>query len=391
MRSILVLIALLATVAAIVYGLWQRRRRSPRLEEPADPARLPSPVAAAPRLPAPDGATATTPAAAGPAAAAPAAAAADEPVPDATIEATARVRRALHALAFDVPALAARPPPEEAATVNRILATLESALDEPRYMPRRPSVLPELMRAMADDETSRREIAGIVARDPSLAGETLRLANSAFYRLSSTPIESLDGAILRLGTNGLRALTAAALLQPVFRIPNVQARFQRFPLVAWDHAFVSGMAAETSAALVESEDPFAAQLLTLLEGLGGIVVFRVASDAFAAGGASGSPEAFATLIDRQAAPIARRIAASWGLSERILVALNDQSRLAAGAASLADLSPLGRCLARGSTLGALALLARDGRVTDDDARETSLALGVPRRLVARVWQRLKAG
>lgn len=383
MRSMLVLIALLATVAAIVYGLWRRRGRDRRVQTPPDPARLAPPVTAPPRLPAPAAAPATT-------SSVDTAAAADRLAPDDAVEAAARIRRGLHALAFDVPALGERLPPEEAATVNRILATLESALDEPRYMPRRPSVLPELMRAMADDETSRREIAGIVARDPSLAGETLKLANSAFYRLSSTPIESLDGAILRLGTSGLRALTAAALLQPVFRIPNVQARLRRFPLVAWDHAFVSGMAAETSAALVESEDPFAAQLLTLLQGLGGIVVFRVASDAFAAEGISGSPEAFAMLIDRQAAPIARRIAASWGLSGRILDALNDQSRLAAGAASLAELSPLGRCLARGSTLGALALLAREGRVTDDDARETSLALGVPRRLVARVWQRLQA-
>ncbi len=358
MRTLLLLIGF-GALALVVLNLWRRRRNEPT-------------GAAPPRAPE-----------------APRALPAQLPAPDASIDTLAAVQQALHALAFDVERIGDRVPTAEIPLITRVLDTLENSLDEPRYMPRRPSVLPELMRATANEESSRRELAGIVARDPTLAGELLKLANSVFYRPSPQPIESVDRAIAQLGTNGMRALVAAALLQPVFRIPNVQARMKRFPLVTWDHAFTGGMAAETSAALIESEDPFAAQLLALLHGLGSIVVFRVASDIYAAAGSAGSPEAFAMLIDRQAAPVARRIATSWQLSERMILALNDQSIVSSGAAGLDALTPLGRCLARGRMLGALALLADAKRIDATAAKTSALALGVPASLVDRVWLRLQ--
>ena len=92
------------------------------------------------------------------------------------------------------------------------------------------------------------------------------------------------------------------------------------------------------------------------------------------------------LIDRQAAPVARRIAASWELSERMIGALNDQG--AADAAPLAALSPLGRSLLLGRELGALGLLAREGAIPAAEARERALQSGAPQRLVERIWVRL---
>jgi len=99
-----------------------------------------------------------------------------------------------------------------------------------------------------------------------------------------------------------------------------------------------------------------------------------------------SPEAIAMLIDRQAAPVARRIASRWELSERMVGALNDQS--AAESTSIGLLSPLGRALLLGRELGALSVLARAGAMPEAEARAKAMACGAPPRLVERIWVRL---
>lgn len=366
------LIALLIVV--IAYALWRGRARGQDAAAddsatppdaagevaalPAEPAALPSSILPPPEPPPPD----------------PAAAAAAQ-----------RVASAVHALAFGVSEIAGRVPTAHARTFNEALAALEGALDEPRFMPRRPSVIPELLRAVNDEDSSRRQIAGIIARDPALAADLLKLANTAYYRVSAQPVESIDRAVAVLGTTGIRTLVSSAALQPVFQVPA--GSFTRFPSVAWDQAFLSGMAAESIAAVAENEDPFAAQLLALLMGLGGIVAFRVTYEHYGRDpGLTPDAEVFATLLDRQAAPLARRIAQSWELSERMITALNDQ--VTATVTGPAALSRLGRSLLLGRTMGSLALLAREGLVDTDEARAAATTAGVPARLFDRLWQRL---
>ncbi len=367
MRVFGVLLIVVLLIVAIVFALWRRReppaprRNDSTAEEPSAPVALPAPAAEdddEPTGPQPD----------------PAAAAAAQ-----------RVHTALHALAFSATEITGRIPGDHARLANEALAAVETALDEPRYMPRRPNVIPELLRAVNDEDASRRQFSAIISRDPTLTADLLKIANTAFYRVSDQPVESLDRAVAVLGTQGIRSLVSSAALQPVFKVPAGQ--FTRFPGLAWDHAFLSGVAAESLAALAENEDPFAAQLLALLMGLGVIVAFRLTYDHYSREpGLVPDPEVFATMIDRQAAPIARRIAASWDLSERMITALNDQS--SAPVVGPALLSRLGRSLWLGRTLGALALLVREGTLSAADARDVALAAGVSERLFDRLWLRL---
>jgi HD-like signal output (HDOD) protein len=294
-------------------------------------------------------------------------------------------RRALHALLLGVEAIADDVPAAHARFVNEILGTLDTAAEEPRWMPRRPLLIPELMRMVSDPEASRRQISALVAHDPSLTAELLRIANSAYYRTGPQPVESIDRAVAVLGTDGMRSAIAAALLQPVFATPA--GPFARFPALTWDHAFIAGVAAESCAAIVEDEDPFAAQLLALLTGLGRIVVFRAATERYAAEpGVTPSPSAIARLLELQSPVVARRIAASWEVSERMLVALSDQ--LAATRGSAALLSPLGRAVLLGDRIGALVLLHREGRIDAEAARSAAIAQGTPPAFLDRLWIRL---
>lgn len=264
-----------------------------------------------------------------------------------------------------------------------VTKALETAANEPRYAPRRPMLLPELMRAVSDADTSRRELAQMISKDPSLVGSLLKLANSPFYRMSSQAIESVDRAVAVIGTEGIRSLIAAALVQPVFKVSG--GDFSQFPEVIWDHTFLAANAAETYAAVIVNSDPFAAQLLALVNGLGAIVVFRVALDQYAARPHL-RPDAatIVSLLDAHTSRVARAVAASWKLSERILTALEEQTPEKA----VNDPTPLGRALKFGRFIAALAVLNTRGLIDDGAAKRSLEASGATGAHFERIWERI---
>jgi HD-like signal output (HDOD) protein len=274
-------------------------------------------------------------------------------------------------------------PPAQVEIVAAIGPTIESSATDPRYAPRRPLLLPQLLRAASDDGSSRKDLADIIARDPALVGSLLKLANGPYYRASANPVESIDRAVTVLGTQGIRSLAAAALVQPVFRASSKDS--SRFAEVTWEHTYRSGAAAEVFAFAVEGADPFAAQLLALVTGLARIVVFRVATDQYAARGAKPDPSALVSLLDEHAPPVAYKIATTWELSDRLLDALDEQLR-----GSGRPVSDLGRSLRFGVVAGALSVLAADGAIDDETARASLVAAGGSGKKFERMWDRFAA-
>jgi HD-like signal output (HDOD) protein len=300
--------------------------------------------------------------------------------------ARAETIRSMREIAFGTPlppvAFQIKPGDEFAASVA---ATLTKIVDKPNYAPRRPMQLPKLLQAINDETASRGALSQIIAGDPALAGNLLRLANSPFYRHSPDPIESLDRAVAMLGIEGLRSMIAAALMQPVFRISG--GGFAQFGDVTWEHSLFAANAAEMHASMVDSADPFAAQLLALISGLATIVVFSVARDAFLAQQRKPDAAYISALIDAHAIGVARQVAGSWELSERIDTALAEQLTPQA-AAQAAPRSPLGRALQFGSFIGALAVLRSRGAINDKVASEVLKAAGPASHAAERVWTRL---
>ncbi len=292
------------------------------------------------------------------------------------------VTRKLQGAAFGAPIDSSTPlGPEHAEVAAAVRLSLATIVDKPNYAPRRPLLLPKLVQAMNNDDVSRRALAAIIASDPALAGSLLRLANSPFYRLTHEPIESVDRAVAVLGIEGIRSLVVAALMQPVFRISGTD--FAQFGDVTWEHTVLAGKGSETHAAEVENTDPFAAQLLALMLGLATIIVFRVGLDEYTARQLPPRASVLAELIDAQAAIVARHVARSWQLSERIDTALADQSTSA-----LAPKSALGRSLQFGQFIGALAVLRTRGIVSEDDVGVALMTAGEQTGAYQRMWERL---
>ncbi|MBB3820794.1 HDOD domain-containing protein [Xanthomonas cannabis] len=255
----------------------------------------------------------------------------------------------------------------------------------PQLLPRRPHLLPQLMRAVNDPDASGRGIAAIIAQDPALAANLLRIANSALYRPQGGPLESLERAVVHIGTEGVRQLVAAAVMQPVLSLDG--GLHARLPAAVWDYALRTAAAA---AAYVRERggDTLSAQLAGLLQGLGAVVILRVLRDTYAERpGLPYNLEIAAALVERHTAAVAKTIATTWDLPAALGTALDEQ-RPEHDPTLLA--SPLGRALRYGRLAAALAMLARHGAEHEDHALDVLATLEPDRDANAALWQRLVA-
>jgi HD-like signal output (HDOD) protein len=255
---------------------------------------------------------------------------------------------------------------------RRVLGNLEL---QAKYLPRRPSLLPRLMTAINNDSNSMRDMAQIIGEDGTLLGGLLRLANSSFFKSrESKPVESLEKAVARVGTDGLRSLVATALMHPV--MTGAQGPFSSFAEATWEHSQYAAQGAELHAANVERLDAFSARVAALLLGLASNAVFRIAREHCPAANEL-RPAAIAKLLDDWVPPTALRIAENWQLSTTLCDAL-----AAPGAPGLA------RSLRFGRLSGALLVLVKGGHMRELSARAILLADDHRRAQVDRLWSRL---
>lgn len=294
----------------------------------------------------------------------------------------------MYATAFDERSAGGRRVDPDAAVHGRVaksaIAVLSRIHPGSHYAPRRPQLLPQLLNVVNDEASSGRQIATIISRDPALAGNLLRIANSALYRVRPEPIENIERAVAMIGTDGLRHLIAVALMQPVLNERG--GTFGRLPSVVWEHTLLSSVAAAEYARHVEQIDPFSAQMVGLLHGLGAIVVVQVLRDSYDKhAGIAPDPRRVSQFLEEWSAPTAQRLQRGWNLPVRIAPALEDQRR----DVPLAELGPLGRSLRIGRLVGAAAMLHRLRWI---DANTVLMLmqqdLGLREELAARIWERL---
>lgn len=289
------------------------------------------------------------------------------------------------ALALDDADAANAGAPDPAATQLLLGASQELARigSETRYTPRRPSLLPQLLEAVSDEDSSMRALARIISQDPALTGDLLRTANSALYRSSGSPVESIERAAAMLGTTGLRTLISASLVKPL-AAGETGAASGHFGEMTWEHSIYSASAAEAWAARAQDCDPFTAHLVGLMHGLGNVAVYRVMREVIDRQSATSPAMLIAHALATQGPVTARRIASSWGLSEKTQEALEAQS----AAAPALEVTPLARALRFGRLAGAVAQLCRHGKMTDEQALHSLVSAGFEGPHVERIWDRL---
>jgi HD-like signal output (HDOD) protein len=273
------------------------------------------------------------------------------------------------------PAVLSQDEPLEAA----VAAALEARDWSARHLPRRPQLLPQLIQTVNDSDASARSMAAIIGQDAVLTGNLLRIANSPIYRLQAKPVDSLQRAVTLVGTEGIRQIISAVLVQPVMQL-HCEA-FPQFGTVIWEHALLASRAAADHARMVTHEDAFAAQWMGLTQGLGAALVMRHLLDVAHDQTATPSQAVASQLLDAWTLPVASRIAAAWELPPSVHEALLRDAEASGG--GLAASLRFARAAASAS------LLCRHGRISQAQA----LALlerrqGTPAHALQWIWRRL---
>jgi HD-like signal output (HDOD) protein len=271
-------------------------------------------------------------------------------------DASARASLRLWNLAFSSHTETVASPSADDLVRDNVVALLQVDTMDPRLFPRRPALMPQLLQALNDPGAAADKLSRIVAHDPVLTADVLRLANSRLYRLSPTPIETIQRAIVVCGADGLRGMLATAMLRPAFR---ASARnFPRLPRMLWDRTERAARAAELFAIQAGPQDRFEAQLVVVLSALGPLVVYSAVLDVY-----SRNPDfqpngmLCVELIRQLASGLSLHIARQWQSSARLLAALDNQPEELLTAARHA-----GELIGTASFLESQTVIARDERL-----------------------------
>lgn len=186
-----------------------------------------------------------------------------------------------------------------------------------RFLTRLPPFSPvavKLLSVLADERAPFKEIAGLIALDPVLAGEVLRLANSGLYG-RWLRVSSLLEAIARLGTGRLSQVAITAALWR--GLPRKTAPFVR---EWWRHSIAAALLAQQCGQEFSTDHAYTA---ALLHGIGQLALFEDA------------PNDYPNLVERAYAEerdllecerelfrvdhavLAGQILESWGLPEKL--------------------------------------------------------------------------
>jgi HD-like signal output (HDOD) protein len=241
---------------------------------------------------------------------------------------------------------------------TRLAEAPQSAAD---LVPRVPEVIPQLLRSLRDDSISGAEFARQLAQDVVLVAEIIREANSPYYR-PAKPINTIEGAVMLLGQNGIRMLLARVAFRPI--ISNQSGQFARLAApTVWQQSEMCALAASVLAPAMHA-NPFEAYLAGLLHHVGLIVALRLADQVYNGDTLPASDQFVADLL-HNARLMSSRIAALWGFPVTVSSAIANAGRPYA--------PPIAHVLELADRVATLRLLVDAGKLGPNDPEVEALA------------------
>lgn len=240
------------------------------------------------------------------------------------------------------------------------LTTHAERLDVAR-LPRLPALVPQLLSALRRDDSDANSLAALLTRDPTLAGEVVRVANSAHYRRGA-PITALPQAVGVIGNDGLRYVVLTSVMRPILQAdPSQQAARcgERLSRQAEARTWLCGELAVAAVC-----DAGEAQLASVIASTGLAALLRMMPRTLLAQAAA--DPGFAPAFLALASELSARAAAHWRMEARLC------SALAAMASPSQDDAPLARTLVAADRLSMLHAL-RIADAIDDTARVSPTA------------------
>jgi HD-like signal output (HDOD) protein len=225
-------------------------------------------------------------------------------------------------------------------------------------VPRVPAIIPQLMRTLRDENMNATELSRQLAQDLVLVAEVYREANRPCYRPryhSSPPINSIEGAIMLLGQNGMRMLLARVAFRPIVSMQSGGVAKRTAPLI-WRQSEKCALAASLLAPAMRA-NAFEAYLAGLMENVGLVIAFRLIDQMCSEDALPQSDEFIAELF-AQARTLSARIAELWEFPDTVTSTIEY--------AGQPDSSPLAQTLALSNRVSKLRMLVDAIQFTPDD-------------------------
>lgn len=182
-----------------------------------------------------------------------------------------------------------------------------------------PQIASRIIALAFDASSDAAQLADLIQRDPTLAGQLMRVANSAVYR-PRVPAVSLQQAISWLGMNEVQSLAVAlAIRGQVFKVPGHDADIDEL----WRESLATALWAQTIAKLRGGDEAEIAYLCGLFHAIGRAAVLRLLSRLEAEHGVVCDVRTSSVLLDEFELDFARQVLADWNLPVRISSAVTN--------------------------------------------------------------------
>jgi HD-like signal output (HDOD) protein len=150
---------------------------------------------------------------------------------------------------------------------------LISGLESGRLLPSLSPLIVQLIELASDDNSSLKEIAALIEKDPSLTIRILKLANSIFFRRQL--VKSVQQAVVRIGVRQTRLLALSLLMKDTFPMGKVGAAdYRRF----WRLCLYQGLIAQSLAQRLKTVDAEEAFTAGFTQEIGLLVMLRAFAD-----------------------------------------------------------------------------------------------------------------
>jgi serine/threonine protein kinase len=152
---------------------------------------------------------------------------------------------------------------------------LEDLACDRLVLPTLPAAATRIRAALENPDNSADDIAQVVATEPALSAQLMRLANSVYY--GGTPARNLHGAIMRLGTRAVQHIVMLLLVARVFD-DSVTSQMRERLEIAWSRSLRVAFLAEALAQELGGCAPSEALLGGLVADIGTLPILAWAVD-----------------------------------------------------------------------------------------------------------------
>ncbi|MCC6071355.1 HDOD domain-containing protein [Massilia sp. GCM10020059] len=242
--------------------------------------------------------------------------------------------------------------------IDELTRLAQSPVAGAALVPRVPAIIPQLMRTLRDDDMNAAELSRQLSQDVVLVAEVYREANRPCYRPrynASPPIDTIEGAIMLLGQNGMRMLLARVAFRPIISMQNGVLAKRTAPLI-WRQSEKCAQAASLLAPSMRA-NAFEAYLAGLMANVGIVVAFRLIDQMYTEEAVPQSDE-FIDELFAQGRILSARIAELWEFPAPVTSAIEQ--------AGQEDAPALAQALALGDRVSKLRMLVDATRFVHDD-------------------------